>query len=119
MSIKFSRNLRKRATSVKKSTIFSRKKSSVSVPNTLQTLKLNSPPSFAKKNEENKELSLFNIKENEEIKEVYGNKSKKNMIKIKGKNHLDDKNKNMNEREKMKRYSKIKSESSPLFFQKK
>ena len=119
MSIKFSRNLRKRATSVKKSTIFSRKKSSVSVPNTLQTLKLNSPPSFAKKNEENKELSLFNIKENEEIKEVYENKSKKNMIKIKGKNHLDDKNKNMNEREKMKRYSKIKSESSPLFFQKK
>ena len=122
MSIKFSRNLRKRNTSIKKSTLFSRSKSIINIPHTLKTIKLNSPPSMAKINEENKDLSLHNIKENDEIKEEDENENKKNKKKIKSKNNtINDKNKTSNRsvKEKVKALSKARSVSTLLYFPKK
>ena len=60
MAIKFTRNLKKRNTSFKKTILFARSKSTVNIPNTLKTIKLNSPPSLSKKKEETKELSKYN-----------------------------------------------------------
>jgi hypothetical protein len=108
MSIRFTRNIKKRNTSIKKSTLFSRSKSIVSLPKSQKTIKLNSPPLLSKKKEENKESSLFNIKENDEIKEEE-KKSKKNSNKAKNKINLEDKNKyknNKNNDDKFKGLSK-------------
>ena len=121
MSIRFTRNIKKRNTSIKKSTLFSRSKSIVSLPKSQKTIKLNSPPLLSKKKEENKESSLFNIKENDEIKEEEEKKSKKNSNKVKNKINPEDKNKfknNKNSEEKLKGLSKSKS-NSILYFPKK
>ena len=113
LAIRITKNFKKRTTSYKKSSIFSRSKSK-SIINLQNERK--SRPSLTKRIEEKKEIFFDN--KNGEIKEVDEDAGKKNLNKAKVKNYLDDKNKNKNyNKDKIKGFSKTKSDSV-LFFPK-
>ena len=95
MAIKFSRNIRQRATSTKQKMMFSKKKSGRIDTSTTKTLKPRARLSvFTRRDENNKQMSLFNIKENEEIKEEEEKVKKNNKTARKSKIFTLEKNKN-------------------------
>ena len=118
MSIKYSRNVRKRATSTKRSMMVPKRKSGINNPGTIRHLRSSSRLSvFTKRVEENKQMFLFNIKENEneEIKEE-GEKIKRIKNKRKSKIFIEDKNKNKKNKDIIdakinKNFTKMKSEN--------
>ena len=121
MSIKYSRNVRKRATSTKRSMMVPKRKSGINNPGTIRHLRSSSRLSvFTKRVEENKQMLLFNIKENEneEIKEIKeeGEKIKRIKNKRKSKIFIEDKNKNKKNKDIIdakinKNFTKMKSEN--------
>ena len=112
LSIKLTKNYRKRTTSFKRNSIFSRSKSKsiINLPHDKKPR-----PSLSKRIEEKKDTFFNNKQLSEEIKEEDENENKKNIIQIKSKNHFDEKNKNKNyNKEKIKGISKINSDN--VFF---
>ena len=115
LSIKLTKNYRKRTTSFKRNSIFPRSKSKsiINLPHDKKPR-----PSLSKRIEEKKDTFFNNKQLSEEIKEEDENENEKNIIKIKSKNNFDEKNKNKNyNKEKIKGISKIKSDNV-LFFPK-
>ena len=101
MSIKNSRYIRKRAVSTKKTMMVSKRKSGNHNPGTLRPLRSSARLSVFTKREENKQISLFNLKENEneeikEIKEEEDGGVKRNKNNRKSKMFIEDKNKKKN-----------------------
>ena len=96
MSIKFSRNTKKKHTTLRKNSNISKSRSGTMISNGYKNMKGYSPSSMNIKNEENKESTLFNIQENDEIKEenkdIRNNKRHRN--KSKAKISIIEKNKN-------------------------
>ena len=123
ISMKNSRNINKRSTSVKKVGAFQKSKNSTMFSNTIKSTRSSMRFSVVNRNDISKESSLFNLKENEIKEEEEKNERfKRKKTKTKRKTNIVDKNKfNMNKNldDKMyKNFYKMKSVNQILYFSK-
>ena len=123
ISMKNSRNINKRSTSVKKVGAFQKSKNSTMFSNTIKSTRSSMRFSVVNRNDISKESSLFNLKENEIKEEEEKNERfKRKKTKTKRKTNIVDKNKfnmNKNSDDKMyKNFYKMKSVNQILYFSK-
>ena len=124
ITMKISRNFNKRATSVKKTTIYQKSKNSSFFSNAGKTTRSSLRFSVFNRNELSKESLLNNLKKNEEIKEEEekNEKIKKRKSKIKRKSNLGDTGINQNiknsENKTSKHFYKTRSANQILYFEK-